>query len=213
MQWTDRRSTHRIARKTATPATGGLNLRHSYTLQGFMGYFVESYYISKKDFPTLYAIKVTAKTIARFSPYFYAEPLSPAPGQIIRKRFGLLPSDLSERETFVCDLVEWLFENSDIDFYFTLLLDNKPPFEYLSPKFGYYDVLDVWNLNLSEAEFAQLQSSLVEHNLPADLFYPEHLGVCVKLPKTGLLNRLLPGWHRCYTPKEWEEEQKKLGKG
>ncbi len=177
-----------------------------------MEYFIENYYISD-DFPMLYAIKVTAKTIARFSPYFYAQPLSLVPEQIIGKRFGLLPSDPSERETFVCDLVEWLFENSNVDFYFTLLLDNKPPFEHLSPKFGYYDTSDNWNLNLSEAEFAQLQSSLVEHNLPADLFYPSHLRVCVELPETEKLGLFIIGARRCYSPKEWEEEQKKLGKG
>ncbi len=171
-------------------------------------YLPELYYLQdSKDFPFRQAVMVTAVTIAQWSARFYAKLLVPKSKQGVQERSGALPKGMQERESFVVGLVEWLFESSAIDELFCLLLDSEPiPNPTKVAKFDHHDDTCCWVLNLTEEEFAQLQSSWVDHGLPEDLFYPEHLGLCMPRPGTSLKARLfrLLGVQKCYTPKQWE---------
>jgi len=103
------------------------------------------------------------------------------------ERSGRLPEDLEERDRFVAELVDWLFEDSAIEELFCLMLDDEPlpsQGKAKTAKFDHHDDTCCWALNLSEEEFAQVQSSWVEHNLPEDLFCPEHLRVREVRPLT-----------------------------
>jgi len=180
-----------------------------------MHYLAELYYLQDtKDFPFRQAVMVTAATVAQWSTHFYAKLLAPKSKQGVQERSGALPRGAQDRESFVMDVVEWLFENSVIDDLFCLFLDSEPvPNPARVAKFDHHDDTCCWVLNLSEEEFAWLQSSWVNHGLPKDLFYPEHLGLCVPWPGTGLKAKVLRilGVQKCYTPKRWEDERLRAG--
>jgi hypothetical protein len=116
------------------------------------------------------------------------------------------------REVFIADLVGWLFENSIIDDLFCLFLDSEPtPKPGKVAKFDHHDDTCCWVLNLTETEFAHLQAVWRANGLPEDLFYPERAGLCIPYPGMGLKARLLRalGIQKCYTPKQWENEEKR----
>ncbi len=164
-----------------------------------MHYLPELYYLNHPgEFPFRYAFTVTARTVARWCTHFEARLIMPfreLPDGWERR--GELPEDIEERDRFVADLVDWLFDNSACEELFYLMLDDEPLpkqngfDEYKVAKFDHHDDTCCWVLNLSEEEFAQLQSSWVEHNLPDDLFYPEDLCVCEVRPPTTWLGKLL----------------------
>jgi hypothetical protein len=174
-----------------------------------MRYLAELYYWQdQKGFPFRQAMTVTAVTVARWSAYFYARLLAPKQGKG-QERSGALAADERERESFVRELLEWIFAHSSTDEVFCLLLDDEPvPGETRAVKFGHYDDTCCWELNLSEDEFLQLQKRWVEHGLPGDLFYPESAGRWIPWPGRGLMGRLLrlAGVGKYVTPKQWEQE-------
>lgn len=176
-----------------------------------MSYLPELYYLQdQEEFPYQQAVLVTATAISRWSSHFYAKLIAPMSKKIgLVEKSGPLPSDAQDREAFVAETVNWLFENSMCDELFCLFLDDEPaPNPGKAPKFDHHDDTCCWALNLSESEFAELQSLWRANSLPEDLFYPEEGGTCVPYPGTGLKARILRafGVQMCYTPKQWESE-------
>jgi hypothetical protein len=177
-----------------------------------MVYEPELYYLQdEKDFPFRDALRLTATTVSRWCSHYHAELLAPEPKDIVPKgKSGPLPTDPQEKEAFVAELVSWILENSLMDSLFRLLLDDEPVLKSGGgAKFAYYDDTCSWSLDLTESEFAELQSAWQGHSLPQDLFYPQGKSVCVPYPGTGLMARLFraTGGQRCYTPKRWERAQ------
>ncbi len=133
------------------------------------------YLQEQEDFPFRHAVLVTATAIGRWSNHFHAKLIAPKSKHIglIDKR-GRLPLNEQHKETFIADLVRWIFENSFCDELFCLLLDDEPiPKPGKIAKFDHHDDTCCWVINLSEIEFAQLQHIWRTNGLPEDLFYPE----------------------------------------
>jgi hypothetical protein len=178
-----------------------------------MRYLAELYCLQdQKDFPFRQAVRVTATAIGRWSSHFYAKVLAPISKQIdLVEKSGPLPEDAQEKEAAVAETLDWLFENSFTDELFCLLLDDEPvPQPGKMAKFDHHDEPCCWELDLSESEFAELQSIWRANGLPEDLFFPEQSGLCIPYPGRGWKARLLRalGATRCYTPKQWESETK-----
>ena len=183
-----------------------------------MIYSAELYYLQdQKDFPYQEAVRVTARAISRWSSYFYARLIAQESKQVREvERSGALSGNAQDKETFVAETVNWLFENSMSDELFCLFLDDEPaPKSGKIAKFDHHDDTCCWVLNLSESEFADLQAMWIANGLPEDLFFPQGSGVCVPYAGTGLKARLLRGLgvSSCYTPKQWESETKKRETG
>jgi hypothetical protein len=179
-----------------------------------MRYLAELHYLQdQKDFPYQKAVRVTAAAISRWSSHFYAELIAPTSKQIgLVEKSGPLPTDAQDRETFVTETLNWLFENSISDELFCLFLDDEPtPKPGKEARFDHHDDTCCWVLTLEENEFAELQSIWGANGLPEDLFYPEQGGVCIPYLGTGLKARFLRalGVKRCYTPKQWESEMRR----
>ncbi|MEJ2601134.1 MAG: hypothetical protein P8Z00_22575 [Anaerolineales bacterium] len=179
-----------------------------------MPYLAELYYLQdQKDFPFQKAVRVTATAVSRWSSFFYAKLIFPKSKQIgLVEKSGTLPKDAQNKETFVAETVNWLFENSSTDELFSLFLDDEPaPKPGKLAKFDHHDDTCCWVLNLLESEFAELQSIWRAYGLPIDLFYPEQSGVHVMHPGMGLKARLLRAFRvtKYYTPKQWERETKR----
>ncbi len=176
-----------------------------------MRYLAELFYFQdQRDFPFRKSVLVTATTVAQWCTHFYARIIAPRSRIIPTEKKGLLPADLQEREIFVAQLVDWLFENSISDELFCLLLDDKPvPRSGGVAKFDHHDDTCCWVLNLTEEEFAECQAKWQANGLPKDLFYPEHETLCVPYPGRGLKAKFLRafGVKKCYTPKQWQKEQ------
>lgn len=174
-----------------------------------MIYAAELYYLQdQKDFPFQRAVLITAIAVAQWCTHFHAKLLAPAKKQIspIEKQ-GTLPDERAQKESFVSELVEWIFANSMVTDLFYLLLDNKPiPQANGVAKFDHHDDTCCWVLNLTENEFAFLQDAWRKNDLPANLFYPEHETVCVPYPGNGLRSKVLRllGAQKCYTPMQWQ---------
>jgi len=174
-------------------------------------YFWDTKDFSKENFHR--AVEVVAITLAGFSDYYSAKLLAPKKGVQETKREGKLPA---KKDIFVKELLKWIYENSQLEDIFQLFLGDEEMVTSLDnyrPKFEHHDDTCCWFLNLTEKEFKQLQKNLKKNNLPEDLFYESSKAICVKnQPKTlvGKFFRSL-GFvsQRCYTPKQWEEEQKK----
>lgn len=179
-----------------------------------MRYLPELYYFEEQeDFPFRQAVLATATAVSQWCSHFYARVIVPLTKDTDPlEKGGLLPVDPQERQSFVADLVDWLFDNSAVDGLFCLFLDDEPaPQSGKTAKFDHHDDTCCWALNLMPDEFAHLQTTWKANGLPEDLFYPEHDGLCVPYPGTGLKARLLRalGVQRCYTPKQWENENQK----
>lgn len=173
-----------------------------------MLYLPELYYLQEqKGFPFRRSVLITATTVSRWCSSFYAQIIAPKSNYTgPLEKSGFLPEDAVEREGFVTELVGWLLDNSSVDDLFCLLLDDEPyPKADKVAKFDHHDDTCCWVLNLTEAEFAHLQAVWQANRLPEDLFYPEHHGVCVPYPGTGLKAKWLRllGVKKCYTPKQW----------
>jgi hypothetical protein len=176
-----------------------------------MFYVAELYYLQNgSDVPFRDAVWVTATTVSRWSSYYRAELLAPESKQISpTSKSGALPTDPQEKKAFVADLVSWIFESSMMDTLFYLRLGDEPvPKSGGVAKFDHHDDTCCWVLDLPESEFAELQAAWQAHGLPQDLFYPQGKGMCVPVPGTGLMARLLRslGVQRCYSPKQWENK-------
>lgn len=177
-----------------------------------MRYLPELYYLQDQpQFPLRQAVQLTAVTVARWCTHFEAKLIAPNRKIEMAEQRGLLPAQPKEREDFVSALVDWLIDNSSTDELFYLVLDDQPiPQAGRVAKFDHHDDTDCWALNLSEGEFAELQSTWGFHGLPQDLFYPEGNSICVPYPASGWKGKLLHllGMQRCYTPKQWEKEHR-----
>ncbi|MCS6908589.1 MAG: hypothetical protein RML93_12015 [Anaerolineales bacterium] len=153
---------------------------------------------------------MTALIVGRWCSYYWAQLIAPIRKDIVpTQKSGVLPETLSERETFICELVTWIFAHSNPPDLFGLWLDDHPLSEKRRvAKFDHHDDSCCWVLNLSESEFEALQDAWQAHGLPTDLFYSEGKQICVPYPGKGWKARLLRafGWQRCYTPKQWERE-------
>lgn len=165
------------------------------------------YWQDQQSFPFQKAFLVTVRTVAQWCTHYQAKLLAPAKeytGSIERQ--GVLPSEPAGKASFVTELVQWIFENSEIDELFYLLLDNQPISQANRvAKFDHRDDTCCWFLNLTESEFAILQDAWGKNGLPLDLFYPEREMVCVPYPGKGLKAKVLRlfGAQKCYTPMQW----------
>ena len=181
-----------------------------------MHYLPELYYLQdQKDFPLQKAVQVTAAAVGLWCDFFYAKIIMPKSKLLpsVDKQ-GQLPKYAGDREIFIVDLVNWLFENSLATGLFTLFLDDEPtPKRDKVAKFDHHDDTCCWVLNLTETEFSQLQSVWRENDLPEDLFYPEQAGLCIPYPGSGFKAKLWRalGVLKTYTPKQYQEEEKKQG--
>jgi hypothetical protein len=178
-----------------------------------MAYLAELYYLQdRRDFPFRKAVSVTATTVGRWSSHFSAEVIVTGAEDVARTRKrGPLPAGPEEKATFVAELVDWIFENSMADALFRLWLDDEPePRSSQAPKFDHHDDSGSWVLNLTEREFAELQTAWKVQGLPQDLFYPEEETRCVPYPGPGMKARVLRfvGVQKCYTPKQWEKRKR-----
>lgn len=176
-----------------------------------MTYLPELHYLQdQRDFPFRKAVLVTACTVGRWSRYFCTELIAAKSKQVAPTcRSGSLPTILEEKETFIAELVSWLFENSLADELFCLFLDDDPvPQPGKVAKFDHHDDTCCWVLNLAQDEFVELQAEWKDHGLPTDLFYPEENTLCMPYPGTGLKARLFRsvGVQKCYTPRQWENK-------
>ncbi len=176
-----------------------------------MIYAAELFYLQdQRDFPFQKAVLVTVKTISQWCTHYQAELLASAKkyqGPI--KKQGGLPSEPAERASFVEDLVQWVFVNSQIDELFNLLLDNRPvPQKDRVAKFDHHDDTYCWFLNLSKDEFANLQDAWHKIDLPENLFYPENETLCLAYPGNSLKAKLLRalGVQKHYTPMQLQAE-------
>lgn len=176
-----------------------------------MLYLAELYYLQdQRDFPFQKSVLVTATTVAQWCTHFYARVIASRSHLTLTEKKGLLPTNPQEKEIFVAQLVDWLFENSISDELFCLLLDNEPVSRSGKvAKFDHHDDTCCWVLNLTEDEFAECQAKWLANGLPNDLFYPEHRTLCMPYPGVGLKAKLLRafGAQKCYTPKQWQREQ------
>lgn len=175
-------------------------------------YFPELRYCQeKKGFPFRQAVLITATTVSRWCTHFYARVIAPkTKASTPLEKSGLLPEDISRREAFVADVVNWLLDNSAIDELFCLLLDHEAtPQPGKVAKFDHHDDTCCWVLNLTPTEFAYLQATWKAKGLPEDLFYPEQEGLCILYTGTGWKAKLLRalGVRRYYTPKQWKQER------
>jgi hypothetical protein len=176
-----------------------------------MIYLAELYYLQDQPgFPFHKAVSITATAVARWCNYFYARLIAPKANSTVEERQGPLPAAAHEKETFVAECICWLLENSMTPQLFCLLLDDEPlPRSGRVAKFDHHDDTCCWALNLSELEFVELQRVWKTHNLPEDLFYPEHQNRCLPYPGTNWKARLLRvlGVQKCYTPRQWDAAQ------
>lgn len=179
-----------------------------------MLYFPELAYLQDQpQFPLHQAVRVTAATVARWCTHYEAKLISANRKIEPIKQEGQLPSEPAAREEFVAALVGWLMENSITEVLFYLVMDDQPvPQSGRIAKFDHHDDTDCWVLNLSESEFAVLQSAWRSHGLPEDLFYPEGSAIRVPYPASGWKGKLLRllGVQKCYTPKQWQKENHEI---
>jgi hypothetical protein len=177
-----------------------------------MLYLPELYYLQDQpDFPLSRAIEVTAVTVSRWCAWYEARLIAPASKSITPiQKSGQLPAELQARQEFVGDLVAWILTSSNPPELFTLLLDDQALSKQdRVARFDHHDDTCCWVLNLLTEQFTELQLAWQAQGLPADLFYPEGMEICVPYPgkswRARLLRRL--GGQRCYTPKQWEREK------
>lgn len=176
-----------------------------------MPYLAELYYLQdQKDFPFQKAVRVTAAGVSRWSSFYYAKLIAPKSEQMDGiEKIGHLPVEPQDKENFVAEMVNWLFENSVTEDLFCLFLDDESlPRRGKVAKFDHHDDTCCWALNLSPSEFTELQSIWRANDLPEDLFFPEQDSVSVEYPGTGLKARFLRalGTTKGYTPRQWEHE-------
>ncbi len=181
-----------------------------------MVYLAELHYLQEqRDFPFRKAVLVTATTVSRWSSYFYAELIATKSKHIAPTcKSGSLPTKRQAKEAFIAELVNWLIENSLADDLFCLLLDDGPvPQPGKVAKFDHHDTTGSWVLELTESEYAELQAEWKGHGLARDLFYPEGKTLHMPYPGKGLKARLLRsiGVQKYYTPKQWENEVRRMG--
>lgn len=174
-----------------------------------MVYLAELHYLQdQKAFPFRQAVLVTAAAVSRWSSYYSARLIAPRSKIVAtQSKSGSLPPNMDERESFVVELVSWLFENSIADQLFYLLLDDEPdPGSGQVAKFDHHDDTGSWALGLTGKEFSELQVAWEARGLPADLFYPEEESHQLPYPGSGLKARLLRviGVKKFYTPRQWE---------
>ncbi|RME44013.1 MAG: hypothetical protein D6791_14175 [Chloroflexi bacterium] len=181
-----------------------------------MRYLPELYYLQDRpDFPLRHAIQVTATGVALWCDYYLARVIAPreprpAPGE----KHGRLPSSPVEKEAVVGDLLRWLWDSSEVEDLFCLLLDDRPlPRPRPCSRFDHHDDTCCWVLDLTAEQFAILQQRWREHGLPADLFYPEREMRCVPWPGERKRDRALRalGAQKCYTPRQWQLAQQAGG--
>lgn len=167
-----------------------------------MIYNFELYYSGKIDLKE--AVRVTAEFVAEFCEFYEAElicPIKEYKGITIKK--GTITEE--NRGDFVKNIIDWIFENSDTTELFKLFIYNNPVSQTESREFDHHDDTCCWALNLTEEQFTNLKATLKKNSLPEDLFYDSSKVVCEK--QKGILGFL--GYHKCYTPKEYENITKK----
>ncbi len=166
--------------------------------------------------PLARAVRVTAKTVARWCGRYEAGLIIPRrKGQANEGRSGKLPDDPDEREAFIEGLCDWLFEHSLTPDLFKLFLYSSDGITIgeVAP-FDHHDDTCCWALNITPAQFAELQSAWERASLPRDLFYEASKAVCEESPSgpIGQFFRWLGcsfGGKGCYSPKEWERKSKR----
>ncbi len=175
-----------------------------------MIYLPESYYFQDTpDFPSLKAILETAKEVGKSCKYFYASNLSPINKTVEIEKSGELPKNPTERMEFIDKLINQLWQESYRVFRLYLdynPIDIKQGHDY---KFAMHEHVSGWSLNIPEPVFVTLQDAWGKVSLPKDLFYPEHLSVCVPYPGTSIWARISRklGAQKCYSPLQWDHRK------
>ncbi len=172
-----------------------------------MRYLPELYYLQDQiGFPFQKAVLITAIAVSHTCQHYYANLITPNKNHADPvEKSGSLPTDPREKEIFITGLIQWLFDNSISEELFCLFLSAQPLSTPSPPNFDHHDDTCCWTLNISQNEFNSLQTFWSDHNIPADLFYPETHTICDPYPGTGLISWLLRavGVQKCYTPKQW----------
>ncbi|MEI6462522.1 MAG: hypothetical protein WCO33_02530 [bacterium] len=163
-----------------------------------MIYTFDTYYRGKIDFKRL--VVVCAKYIGSITSNYEAELIIPIQKSInITKKAGKLPD--IDKDKFIVELIDWIFENSLDKDLFKLFLYNDPRTKETVCEFDHHDDSCCWAIKLNEEQFNNLQNVLTQNGLPTDVFYDDEKGVCIK--SKGIAGFL--GFKTCYTPKEYEE--------
>lgn len=179
-------------------------------------YEPELYYFNNKVVALRKAVLISALSVGAKCKYYKARLIAPNKGVKIFTKEGMLPENQKEKEIFIKDLVNWIFDNTQVEMLFALFLDDEPLFQKNRiAKFDHHDDTDCWVLNLVKEEFNKLQSALEKEKLPKNLFYPANQQKCVDVEifpnKTGLFWKMINvflGWQKSYTPMEWENRDK-----
>lgn len=138
-----------------------------------MLYLQEDYYFNdQKIFPFRKAVLVTAQTVGAWCGFYRAVLLVPKKGIKEKMRQGALPQEKSEKDRFIADLTDWIFENSLFEGTFSLQLDTAPiGRKSRDPKkFDNPDGHCCWTLDLTPDEFARVRDTWRANGLPDDLF-------------------------------------------
>jgi hypothetical protein len=185
-----------------------------------MEYLLDEYYLQETakggKIPFEKTVLVAAKTVGRWCVRYEAGLIASKNGVKETRREGVLPEDPAEKERFIEGLVNWIFENNEITELFKLTLYDgyKDSGQKNAAKFDHHDDTCCWIIRLNEEEFRQLQKTCLENGLPEDLFYPRNMAVCVDIKPSRYSKWLRPldflSYQRCYSPKQWKEEQDKL---
>lgn len=87
---------------------------------------------------------------------------------------GNLPKSKKEKEIFIKELVNYIFNNSEMEGLFALFLDPRPIDKVRKmgqvAKFDHHDDTCCWALNLTDKEFKILQNAFHKNGLPKNLF-------------------------------------------
>ena len=114
-------------------------------------YFFDSKEFKEKNYKK--SIFVIAKTVGQWCDYYSAKLLSPHKEVTDTKKEGKLPSDKKEKDIFIQNIIEWIFDKSDLEDMFLLFLGGKSVLtdKSTSVKFDHHDDTCCWVLNLTDA--------------------------------------------------------------
>ena len=142
-----------------------------------MIYAAELFYWQDPNFSFEKGLRVTAETLATFAKAYDARLITPKDKQVLTKQSGLLPEDLTARQTAVRELIDWVLDASAVNDMFSFFLSDETTVSTKQVNlFDHHDDTCCWALNLTEEQFAALKDAWQRHNLPTDLFFLETAG-------------------------------------
>ena len=178
-----------------------------------MIYSPDDYYFwNNEDISFQKAVLVTVKTVSKWCDSYQATIKSPKTSLQIKYKSGDLPKTAADKEKFVINVLNWIWDNSKNERYFRLYLIKNIQEKQVNV-FVHDDDAN-WGLELSEDEFRALQKIFKKNCLPEDLFSKkEHTIIAIPkyYEKWSVLRRILFGGTHAFSPKTWES-MKKYGK-